>query len=44
MKRIVVLSCSLLLASAAPALAQKALAEAIARSGATSLQNLVESA
>ena len=44
MKRMVVLSCSMLLASAAPALAQKALAEAIARAGATSLQNLAESA
>jgi uncharacterized damage-inducible protein DinB len=44
MKRMVVLSCSMLLVSAAPALAQKALAEAIARAGATSLQNLVESA
>jgi uncharacterized damage-inducible protein DinB len=44
MKRMVVLSCVMLLASAVPALAQKALAEALARSGATSLQNLVESA
>jgi uncharacterized damage-inducible protein DinB len=44
MKRIVVLSCSLLLASAVPALAQNALAAAIAASGGTSLQNLVESA
>jgi uncharacterized damage-inducible protein DinB len=44
MRRMVVLSCSMVLASAAPALAQKALAEAIARAGATSLQNLAESA
>lgn len=44
MKRIVVLSCVMVLASAMPALAQKALAEALARSGATSLRNLVESA
>ncbi len=44
MKRIVVSSCVLVLASAIPALAQKALAEALARSGATSLRNLVESA
>src|SRR5918994_6715436 len=44
MKRIVVLSCVMLLASAIPALAQKALAEALARSADGSLRNLVESA
>ena len=44
MKRIVVLSCVMLLASAVPALAQKALAEAVARSAAGTFRNLVESA
>jgi uncharacterized damage-inducible protein DinB len=44
MKRIVVLSCVMLLASAIPALAQKALAEAMARSAAGTFTNLVESA
>jgi uncharacterized damage-inducible protein DinB len=44
MKRIVVLSCAMLLASAAPALAQKALAEALARSAAGTFRNLLESA
>lgn len=44
MKRIIVISCVMVLASAVPALAQKALAEALARSAATSLRNLVESA
>src|SRR5918993_850161 len=44
MKRIVVLSCVMLLASAVPALAQKALAEAMARSAAGTFRNLVESA
>ena len=44
MKRIVVLSCVMLVSSAVPALAQKALAEALARSGAGSFRNLVESA
>ena len=44
MKRIVVLSCVMLLASAIPALAQKALAEAMARSAAGTFRNLVESA
>ncbi len=44
MKRILVFSCAMVLASAMPALAQKALAEALARSAATSLRNLAESA
>ena len=44
MKRIVVLCCVMVLASAIPALAQKALAEALARSAAGTFRNLVESA
>ena len=44
MKRIVVLSCVMVLAAAVPALAQKALAEALARSAAGTFRNLVESA
>ncbi|HXG89369.1 MAG TPA: DinB family protein [Vicinamibacterales bacterium] len=44
MKRIFVLSCVLVLSSAIPALAQKALAEAMARSAAGTFRNLVESA
>jgi uncharacterized damage-inducible protein DinB len=44
MKRIVILSCVMVLAAALPAFAQKALADALARSAATSLRNLVESA
>ncbi|MBA3270536.1 MAG: DinB family protein [Acidobacteria bacterium] len=44
MKRIVVLSCIVLLTSAIPALAQKALADALARSAAGTFRNLVESA
>src|SRR5688572_11819518 len=44
MKRIFVWSCVMVLASAIPALAQKALAEALARSAAGSFRNLVESA
>ena len=44
MKRIVVLSCAMLLTAAIPALAQNALAEALARSAAGSFRNLVESA
>jgi len=44
MRRILVLSCVLVIASAIPALAQKAVAEALARSAATSLRNLAESA
>lgn len=44
MKRIFVLSCVMVLASAVPALAQKALAEALARSAAGTFRNLVESA
>jgi uncharacterized damage-inducible protein DinB len=44
MKRIFVWSCVMVLTSAIPALAQKALAEALARSAAGSFRNLVESA
>lgn len=44
MKRIVVWSCVMVLMSAVPALAQKALAEALARSAAGTFRNLVESA
>lgn len=44
MKRIVVWSCSMVLVSAVPALAQKALADALARSAAGTFRNLVESA
>ncbi|MGQ0735933.1 MAG: DinB family protein [Acidobacteriota bacterium] len=44
MKRIVVLSCGIVLASAIPALAQKAIAEPLARSAAGTFRNLVESA
>jgi uncharacterized damage-inducible protein DinB len=44
MKRILVWSCVMVLTSAIPALAQKALAEALARSAAGSFRNLVESA
>jgi uncharacterized damage-inducible protein DinB len=44
MKRIVVCSCAIVLASAAPALAQKAVADALARSAAGTFRNLVESA
>jgi uncharacterized damage-inducible protein DinB len=44
MKRILVWSCVMVLISAIPALAQKALAEALARSAAGSFRNLVESA
>ena len=44
MKRILVLSCVMLIASAVPALAQKALADAVARSAAGTFRNLVESA
>jgi uncharacterized damage-inducible protein DinB len=44
MKRILVLSCAMVLTSAIPALAQKALADALARSAAGSFRNLVESA
>src|SRR5688572_25812123 len=44
MKRILVLACAIVVASAVPALAQKALAEALARSAATSLRNIAESA
>jgi uncharacterized damage-inducible protein DinB len=44
MKRIVVWSCAMVLMSAVPALAQKALAEALARSAAGTFRNLVESA
>jgi uncharacterized damage-inducible protein DinB len=44
MKRIFVLSCGLLLTSALPALAQKALADVLARSAAGTFRNLVESA
>ena len=44
MKRIVVYSCAIVLASAAPALAQKVVADALARSAAGTFRNLVESA
>jgi hypothetical protein len=44
MKRIVVCSCAIVLASAAPALAQKVVADALARSAAGTFRNLVESA
>ena len=44
MKRILVLSCAILLASAIPALAQKAVAEALARTAQGTFRNLVESA
>ena len=44
MKRILMLACVLVLVSAIPALAQKALAEALARSAAGTFRNLVESA
>jgi uncharacterized damage-inducible protein DinB len=44
MKRIVVWSCAMLLVSAVPALAQKAVADALARSAAGTFRNLVESA
>jgi uncharacterized damage-inducible protein DinB len=44
MKRIVIWSCAMVLVSAVPALAQKALAEALARSAAGTFRNLVESA
>lgn len=44
MKRIVVWSCAMVLVSAVPALAQKALADALARSAAGTFRNLVESA
>ena len=44
MKRIVILSCALMLGSAGPALAQKAIADALARSAQGTFRNLVESA
>ncbi len=44
MKRILVLSGVIVLATAVPALAQKALAEALARNAANTFRNLVESA
>jgi hypothetical protein len=44
MKRIVILSCVMVLASAIPALAQKAIADALARSAQGTFRNLVESA
>jgi uncharacterized damage-inducible protein DinB len=44
MKRILVLSGVIVLATAVPALAQKALAEAVARNAANTFRNLVESA
>jgi uncharacterized damage-inducible protein DinB len=44
MKRIVTLSCVMVLASAIPALAQKAIADALARSAQGTFRNLVESA
>lgn len=44
MKRILAMACVMVLAAAVPALAQKALAEALARSAAGTFRNLVESA
>ena len=44
MKRIFLLSCALVLASALPALAQKAVADVLARSAAGTFRNLTESA
>ena len=44
MKRIVTLACVMVLASAIPALAQKAIADALARSAQGTFRNLVESA
>ena len=44
MKRIVLLSCVFVMASALPALAQKAVADVLARSAAGTFRNLVESA
>jgi uncharacterized damage-inducible protein DinB len=44
MKRFVALSCAVVLVSAAPALAQKAVAEALARTAQGTFRNLVESA
>jgi uncharacterized damage-inducible protein DinB len=44
MERIVTLSCTMVLASALPALAQKAVADALARSAQGTFRNLVESA
>ena len=44
MKRIVILSCVMVLGAALPAFAQKAIADALARSAATTFRNLVESA
>lgn len=44
MKRIVILSCVMVMGSVLPAFAQKAIADALARSAATSLRNLAESA
>ena len=44
MKRILVLSCAMVLCSALPALAQKAVADVLARSAAGTFRNLVESA
>ena len=44
MKRMVILSCAVLLLSAGPVLAQKAIADALARSAQGTFRNLVESA
>ena len=44
MKRMVTLSCLMLLAAAMPAMAQKAIADPLARSAAGTFRNLVESA
>jgi uncharacterized damage-inducible protein DinB len=44
MKRILMLSCVMVLGAAMPALAQKAIADVLARSAAGTLRNLVESA
>ena len=44
MKRILILSCALVLGSAIPALAQKAIAEPLARSAQGTFRNLLESA
>jgi uncharacterized damage-inducible protein DinB len=44
MKRIVILSCVMVMGAALPAFAQKAIADPLARSAATTFRNLVESA
>jgi uncharacterized damage-inducible protein DinB len=44
MKRIVILTCVMVIGAALPAFAQKAIADALARSAATTFRNLVEAA